>query len=99
MAIRARILMSHGAPEWGESLLPLDGRVADPQVIQSEDENEEALAAGAGAELRYFTKILTPAWLLTPPMMIEMGLAPGSVVDGITTFACITPEIRPGASP
>src|SRR5437879_280350 len=47
----------------------------------------------------YFTEIVTPLWLASPPIETTIGKSPESTVAGICTFNCITPDTNPGASP
>ena len=47
---------------------------------------------------RYLTASVTPAWLVTPPMVIVTGTAlPGVTDSGTSAFTCITPAVKPRA--
>ena len=47
----------------------------------------------------YCTEIVTPFWLMLPPIETDIGVLPDGIPKGIWTLSCITPETKPGASP
>jgi hypothetical protein len=48
---------------------------------------------------RYFTAMVTPAWLAAVPTVSTTGALPGEMLDGTVRFNCIKPSTNVGAAP